>query len=143
MLNYIVKNKVTKDGVIIGILLNNGIETRFVPKEKFSYFSDRVFVNAKISLDGKITATKGRIPILDYKDYISERNKVLTKDKNNMVLYHGSPDIIEKPSFGYGNKRNDYGVGFYCTQNIELGREWACSKNPNGILNTYILKKKV
>lgn len=59
-----------------------------------------------------------------------------------MVLYHGSPDIIEKPSFGYGNKRNDYGVGFYCTQNIELGREWACSKNPNGILNTYILKKE-
>ena len=35
-----------------------------------------------------------------------------------MKLYHGSENIIEKPVYGYGKKYNDYGVGFYCTEDI-------------------------
>ena len=35
-----------------------------------------------------------------------------------MILYHGSKDIIEKPIYGQGKKYNDYGLGFYCTDNI-------------------------
>ena len=41
-----------------------------------------------------------------------------------MILYHGSKDIIEKPIYGQGKKYNDYGLGFYCTDNIELAKEW-------------------
>ena len=40
-----------------------------------------------------------------------------------MIIYHGSKDIIEKPEFGKGNKKNDYGLGFYCTENVELAKE--------------------
>jgi len=55
-----------------------------------------------------------------------------------MIIYHGSKDIIEKPEFGKGNKRNDYGLGFYCTENVELAKEWACSNNEtNGYANQY------
>ena len=55
-----------------------------------------------------------------------------------MIIYHGSKDIIEKPEFGKGNKKNDYGLGFYCTENIELAKEWACSNNEtNGYANQY------
>ena len=55
-----------------------------------------------------------------------------------MIIYHGSRDIIEKPEFGKGNKKNDYGLGFYCTENIELAKEWACSDNEtNGYANRY------
>ncbi len=55
-----------------------------------------------------------------------------------MIIYHGSKDIIEKPEFGKGNKRNDYGLGFYCTENVELAKEWACSDNEtNGYANQY------
>ena len=36
------------------------------------------------------------------------------------VLYHGSEFLIEKPEFGKGARHNDYGRGFYCTENIEL-----------------------
>lgn len=55
-----------------------------------------------------------------------------------MIIYHGSKDIIEKPEFGKGNKKNDYGLGFYCTENIELAKEWACSNNEtNGYVNQY------
>lgn len=55
-----------------------------------------------------------------------------------MIIYHGSKDIIEKPEFGKGNKNNDYGLGFYCTENVELAKEWACSNNEtNGYANQY------
>ena len=55
-----------------------------------------------------------------------------------MILYHGSKDIIEKPEFGKGSKKNDYGMGFYCTENVELAKEWACSNNEtNGYANKY------
>ena len=55
-----------------------------------------------------------------------------------MIIYHGSKDILEKPEFGKGNKKNDYGLGFYCTENVELAKEWACSNNEtNGYANQY------
>ena len=55
-----------------------------------------------------------------------------------MIIYHGSKDIIEKPEFGKGNRKNDYGLGFYCTENVELAKEWACSNNEtNGYANQY------
>ena len=54
-----------------------------------------------------------------------------------MTLYHGSESIIEAPEFGKGARNNDYGKGFYCTENIELAREWACAKNKSGYVNVY------
>lgn len=52
-----------------------------------------------------------------------------------MILYHGSEKIVEKPIYGKGNLRNDYGRGFYCTESEELAKEWACSKGRNGFAN--------
>lgn len=56
-----------------------------------------------------------------------------------MIIYHGSEKIIEKPVFGKGNLRNDYGKGFYCTESEKLAKEWACSNNKNGFANKYEL----
>ena len=36
-----------------------------------------------------------------------------------MILYHGSSEIVNPPIFGKGRTTNDYGRGFYCTQDIE------------------------
>ena len=55
------------------------------------------------------------------------------------ILYHGSEFLIEKPEFGKGARHNDYGRGFYCAENIELAREWACAKQKNGYVNIYEL----
>ena len=55
------------------------------------------------------------------------------------TLYHGSPNIIEKPEFGKGNPNNDYGLGFYCTENLELAKEWASSSDTDGFANEYVL----
>ena len=54
-------------------------------------------------------------------------------------LYHGSIRPVEKPVFGYGNVRNDYGEGFYCTEDHELAGEWACSDGSDGTINSYLL----
>lgn len=58
---------------------------------------------------------------------------------SKLVLYHGSPDIIEKPTFGKGKAYNDYGRGFYCTEHIELAKEWACTEGTDGYANKYEL----
>ncbi len=55
------------------------------------------------------------------------------------ILYHGSDKIIENPVFNGGAKNNDYGRGFYCTENLELAKEWACAKNADGYANIYEL----
>lgn len=54
-----------------------------------------------------------------------------------MILYHGSNHIIDKPLYGAGKKYNDYGIGFYCTENIELAKEWSVSDNLDGYVNIY------
>ena len=56
-----------------------------------------------------------------------------------MLLYHGSKEIIIKPKYNYGNAHNDYGKGFYCTEHIELAREWACQEPRDGFVNQYEL----
>lgn len=44
---------------------------------------------------------------------------------NRIILYHGSPNKIVKPTYGLGEDRHDYGRGFYLTEDIELAKEWA------------------
>lgn len=53
------------------------------------------------------------------------------------TLYHGSKDIIENPKYGYGSKYNDYGLGFYCTEDINMAKEWGVGKNRDGYANCY------
>ena len=50
-------------------------------------------------------------------------------------LYHGSAQIIKKPVYGYGKIYNDYGLGFYCTDSVEMAKEWGLSENRNGYAN--------
>ena len=46
-----------------------------------------------------------------------------------MTIYHGSTEIVNSPLYGKGKVYNDYGQGFYCTEEIELAKEWACTEN--------------
>lgn len=55
-------------------------------------------------------------------------------------IYHGSLNIIENPLFGYGKPYNDYGLGFYCTDNIEMAKEWGVNKDCDGYANCYELE---
>ena len=56
-----------------------------------------------------------------------------------ITIYHGSKQIVEVPTFGAGRKNNDFGLGFYCTESLELAKEWAVSSLQNGFANRYTL----
>ncbi len=58
---------------------------------------------------------------------------------SEMKVYHGSRNIIKEPIFGAGKAYNDYGRGFYCTEHLELAKEWGCSEGTNGFTNEYLL----
>lgn len=53
------------------------------------------------------------------------------------TIYHGSDHIIEQPAYGGGKSYNDYGLGFYCTESLELAKEWGVSTERDGIANRY------
>ena len=62
---------------------------------------------------------------------------------SKLILYHGSNSIIKNPYYHGGKPINDYGYGFYCTENLELAKEWSCSNEEmNGFVNTYTLDTK-
>ena len=42
--------------------------------------------------------------------------------KKNIVIFHGSQQVVEVPEYGAGKIYNDYGCGFYCTESIELSK---------------------
>ena len=61
------------------------------------------------------------------------------KTSNLITIYHGSPQIVDAPTFGLGRKHNDFGLGFYCTESNELAKEWAVSSLRDGFSNRYTL----
>ncbi len=56
-----------------------------------------------------------------------------------MKIYHGSNKIVDKPQYGFGKKNNDYGLGFYCTKELDMAKEWAVKVNLDGVANAYEL----
>ncbi|MCR5530859.1 MAG: DUF3990 domain-containing protein [Lachnospiraceae bacterium] len=58
---------------------------------------------------------------------------------DNVILYHGSPEIVRSPELRKGKPYNDYGQGFYCTEHLELAKEWACTETADGYVNKYEL----
>ena len=56
-----------------------------------------------------------------------------------ITIYHGSKQIVDVPTFGLGRKNNDFGLGFYCTESIDLAKEWAVSSLSDGYANRYTL----
>lgn len=54
-----------------------------------------------------------------------------------MIVYHGSPHLVSVPLYGAGKVHNDYGPGFYCTQDLEMAKEWACPEQMDGFANQY------
>ena len=53
------------------------------------------------------------------------------------TIYHGSGVIVSKPDIRKSRPDTDYGPGVYCTEDVELAREWACDEKHSGYLNRY------
>ena len=55
---------------------------------------------------------------------------------NIIRLYHGTLDSNLKPIYGGGLDYHDYGNGFYCTEDFEAAKEWACQHE--GFSTAYV-----
>ena len=54
-----------------------------------------------------------------------------------MKLYYGSKTLLQQPVYGEGNPTNDYGLGFYLTNDQNLADLWACQYPEGGFTITY------
>ena len=59
--------------------------------------------------------------------------------KKRITIYHGSSQVVNSPTFGFGRKNNDFGLGFYCTESKDLAKEWAVSSLRDGFSTRYTL----
>ena len=61
---------------------------------------------------------------------------------SKIILYHGSPNKVVVPKYGFGEEKHDYGKGFYLTENIELAKEWAVCRpdETNGWVHKFELE---
>lgn len=53
------------------------------------------------------------------------------------TIYHGSKEIVRQPVFGLGKPYNDYGLGFYCTEVLDMAKEWGADAGRDGYANRY------
>ena len=55
----------------------------------------------------------------------------------DIKIYHGSEHIVRKPVFGIGNPYNDFGLGFYCSENARSAAAWAVTRDRDGFVSAY------
>lgn len=61
----------------------------------------------------------------------------------NIVLYHGSNVIVEKPQILENGFYKDFGYGFYCTRIEKQAKRWALTKRKKHIVNQYLYVENV
>ena len=67
--------------------------------------------------------------------------------QNNVILFHGSTLVVEKPLVDYGRPELDFGPGFYLTHDREQAERWAQTKagrmrDGQAVLNIYRFDEK-
>ena len=58
---------------------------------------------------------------------------------SDIVLFHGSSVIVDKPDLSHGRTKIDFGRGFYTTQDREMACRWASGKD-NAIISVFEFK---
>lgn len=57
--------------------------------------------------------------------------------RENLILYHGSQQVIRNPQIRVDNKTKDFGFGFYVTNKKSQAERWATRFSRQGICNRY------
>ena len=65
---------------------------------------------------------------------------------NEIIVYHGGTEIVDKPDCRLGRKNLDFGQGFYLTDIRDQAEKWAenmsRSRNRPALLNRYSLNRE-
>ena len=60
--------------------------------------------------------------------------------QRKIALFHGSLDAVGWPQLSKCRAANDFGKCFYCTEEMDLAKEWSCQYGKTGVVSGYILK---
>ena len=60
---------------------------------------------------------------------------------SEILLYHGSGEIVEYPEIRKTKYTKDFSWGFYCTNKYEQAYRWADRKEQKGVVNVYCYKE--
>ena len=60
--------------------------------------------------------------------------------QQKIALFHGSQYAVGWPQLSKCREANDFGKCFYCTEEMELAKEWSCQYGRDGVVSGYILK---
>lgn len=63
-----------------------------------------------------------------------------SEDAKEIILYHGSLEIVEQPEIRIPRYNKDFYFGFYCTLYPEQAKRWAGRFGRKGYLNEYLYK---
>ena len=55
----------------------------------------------------------------------------------NVILYHGSGEVVEFPEIRKTKYTKDFSWGFYCTKSYEQAYRWAERRYEEGVVNVY------
>lgn len=62
---------------------------------------------------------------------------------SQIILFHGSNVIVEKPQILQNGFYKDFGYGFYCTKFEKQAKRWALTKRKNHIVNKYLYNENM
>lgn len=69
-------------------------------------------------------------------DFLTKKGRYNVKGEN-MILYHGSRDIVEYPEIRKAIFNKDFYFGFYCTAYRNQAERWATRYGKKGYINKY------
>lgn len=74
-------------------------------------------------------------------NYVLKRlRKKESEYMQSLTLYHGSDHVLQSPVFGQGKEDNDYGSGFYTTEDKKKADSWAAlTGGQSAYTNEYTL----
>lgn len=154
----LVVSKLQSNSVIVGLIykLYNASDMEFELEKGYfgDFFREYNVLNAELTSDFKIRHINGT-PSIGVRKVVTPLRKhtstivgtsfpnypIINLPKSGIVrLYHGTPKVVMHPKYGFGTGANDYGKGFYCTQEIELAKEWGAKKVGK---DGYVCKYKI
>lgn len=71
----------------------------------------------------------------DFRKWIER--KLCYMNTEEMILYHGSKEIVEFPEIRMARYNKDFYFGFYCTLYLEQAKRWATRFTGQGYINEY------
>ena len=114
-------------------VLESAVQTRLIPKAQSDLQDsiERAYDARKITDDTRAYLSEHYL----HDAFLSEQMA-----QQKIALFHGSLDAVGWPQLSKCRAANDFGKCFYCTEEMDLAKEWSCQYGKTGVVSGYILK---